>query len=43
MLARGDYKAKTQFVDDDNAEHLAYEYSFRSRRRTHALALAGSI
>jgi Rho GDP-dissociation inhibitor len=28
MLARGDYKAKSGFSDDDGVEHLAYEYAF---------------
>jgi Rho GDP-dissociation inhibitor len=28
MLARGDYKAKSSFSDDDGVEHLSYEYTF---------------
>lgn len=28
MLARGDYKAKSQFIDDDKQNHLEYEYTF---------------
>jgi len=28
MLARGSYKAKSQFVDDDKQCHLEYEYAF---------------
>jgi len=32
MLARGSYKAKTQFVDDDNQVHLEYEYAFEIKK-----------
>lgn len=28
MLARGKYKAKSQFIDDDKSNHLEYEYAF---------------
>eukprot|EP01111_Echinosteliopsis_oligospora_P010000 TRINITY_DN302_c0_g1_i1.p2 TRINITY_DN302_c0_g1~~TRINITY_DN302_c0_g1_i1.p2 ORF type:complete len:227 (-),score=45.10 TRINITY_DN302_c0_g1_i1:800-1387(-) len=28
MLSRGSYTAKSQFVDDDNSNHLEYEYAF---------------
>jgi Rho GDP-dissociation inhibitor len=28
MLSRGSYTAKSQFVDDDNINHLEYEYAF---------------
>ncbi|PRP77248.1 hypothetical protein PROFUN_13631 [Planoprotostelium fungivorum] len=28
MLARGSYKAKSQFIDDDKENHLEYEYAF---------------
>lgn len=28
MLSRGHYNAKTQFIDDDNASHLKFEWSF---------------
>jgi len=28
MLARGDYKAKSKFIDDDKQEHLSYDYCF---------------
>jgi len=29
MIARGSYKAKSKFVDDDGTTHLEYEYSFK--------------
>jgi len=32
MLARGKYKAKTQFIDDDKAVHLEYEYAFEIKK-----------
>lgn len=32
MLARGDYKAKTVYSDDDNVTHLAYEYAFSIKK-----------
>lgn len=32
MLARGKYKAKTQFIDDDKVVHLEYEYSFEIKK-----------
>jgi len=28
LLSRGSYTAKSQFVDDDNVNHLEYEYAF---------------
>lgn len=28
MISRGHYNAKTQFIDDDNATHLKFEWSF---------------
>ena len=28
MLARGTYKAKSQFIDDDKQVHLEFEYQF---------------
>ena len=28
MLARGHYKAVSRFIDDDNQEHLRFEWSF---------------
>ena len=28
MLARGHYDAVSRFVDDDNTEHLRFEWSF---------------
>lgn len=27
LLARGTYKAKTKFIDDDKTQHLEIEYS----------------
>lgn len=32
MMARGKYKAKTQFIDDDKTVHLEYEYSFEIKK-----------
>jgi len=32
MLARGSYKAKSQFVDDDKQCHLEYEYCFEIKK-----------
>jgi Rho GDP-dissociation inhibitor len=32
MLARGDYKAKSQFIDDDDQNHLEYEYAFSIKK-----------
>mmetsp|Transcript_12171 Transcript_12171/g.38608 ORF Transcript_12171/g.38608 Transcript_12171/m.38608 type:complete len:199 (-) Transcript_12171:101-697(-) len=32
MMARGDYKAKSSFVDDDGQKHLEYEYSFSIKK-----------
>lgn len=29
MIARGSYKAKSQFIDDDKNVHLEYEWAFR--------------
>jgi len=29
MLARGEYKAKMKFVDDDEKEHLVFEYTIK--------------
>jgi Rho GDP-dissociation inhibitor len=29
MLARGTYKAVTQFIDDDKVEHLSFDYSLQ--------------
>ena len=31
-LARGNYTAKTKFVDDDKQTHMAYEYSFQIKK-----------
>jgi Rho GDP-dissociation inhibitor len=32
MLARGTYKAKCQFVDDDKNSHLEFEYTFSIKK-----------
>jgi len=32
MLARGKYKAKSQFIDDDKQVHLEYEYAFEIKK-----------
>jgi len=32
MLARGSYKAKSQFIDDDKHVHLEYEYAFEIKK-----------
>jgi len=32
LLARGSYKAKSQFVDDDKHVHLEYEYAFNIKK-----------
>jgi len=32
MLARGSYKARTQFIDDDNQKHLEFEYAFEIKK-----------
>jgi len=32
MIARGSYKAKTQFIDDDKAIHLEYDYAFEIKK-----------
>jgi len=32
MMARGKYKAKTQFIDDDKQVHLEYEYAFEIKK-----------
>jgi len=32
MLARGKYKAKSQFIDDDKSCHLEYEYAFEIKK-----------
>eukprot|EP01118_Nematostelium_gracile_P013632 TRINITY_DN5174_c0_g1_i1.p1 TRINITY_DN5174_c0_g1~~TRINITY_DN5174_c0_g1_i1.p1 ORF type:complete len:225 (+),score=72.08 TRINITY_DN5174_c0_g1_i1:55-675(+) len=32
MMARGSYKAKSQFIDDDKACHLEYEYAFNIKK-----------
>merc|ERR1712000_128883 len=31
-LARGNYTAKTKFIDDDKQQHMAYEYSFQIKK-----------
>jgi len=32
MLARGNYKANSKFVDDDNVIHLEYDYAFAIKK-----------
>jgi len=32
MLARGKYKAKSQFIDDDKQVHLEFEYAFEIKK-----------
>jgi len=32
ILARGGYKAKSQFIDDDKQVHLEYEYAFNIKK-----------
>jgi len=32
MLARGNYKAKSQFIDDDKQIHLEFEYAFEIKK-----------
>ena len=32
MLARGDYKAKSEFVDDDKQTHANFDYSFSIKK-----------
>ena len=32
MMARGSYKCKTEFVDDDGATHLAFEYKLEIKK-----------
>ncbi|KAJ3423888.1 hypothetical protein M0813_09749 [Anaeramoeba flamelloides] len=33
MMARGQYKAKSRFLDDDLNSHLEYEYAFRIKKK----------
>ena len=32
MIARGDYSAVSRFIDDDEKEHLRFEWAFKIKK-----------